>query len=258
MHEGKVLVVTGAGVSAESGIPTFRSVDGTGIYESGDWNPIEFLRSSTVEMHIDKLWEYYLKRFTSAMNGAQPNPGHEAIAYLETYMQRTNGQFLLVTQNIDGLHLEAGNTPPQCIELHGNKQMRCSDECWLRNNNEVPKFAPIPENARFPEDLTCPDCGYMMRPHVLLFDEAYSQELYRSEEAHDFAQEANLVITVGCSAVVPVAQILANYAVGNDAIVIDVNPAADGPLVDLAEQQGARLQGTAGGIMPKLVDFLTS
>jgi NAD-dependent SIR2 family protein deacetylase len=95
-----------------------------------------------------------------------------------------------------------------------------------------------------------------MRPHVLLFDEAYSQELYRSTEAHDFAQEADLVITVGCSAVVPVAQILANYAVVNDAVVIDVNP-GDGPLADLAKQQGVRLQGRAGVVMPKLVDFLT-
>jgi len=257
VHDGRVLVITGAGVSAESGIPTFRSVDGTGIYDADDWNPLEFLRSTTVEHQIDKLWEYYLDRFAGAMRGKEPNPAHLAIAYLENYMHPTEGQFLLVTQNIDGLHLEAGNTPEKCIELHGDKRMRCSDECWLRNNDGVPKLADIPEKAKFPEDLTCPDCGYIMRPHVLLFDEVYSQELYRSEEAHDFAQEADLVITVGCSAVVPVAQILANYAVVNDAVVIDVNP-GDGPLAGLAEQQGVRLQGAAGVVMPKLVDFLTT
>lgn len=256
VHRGKVLVITGAGVSAESGIPTFRSVDGSGLYDADDWNPVEFLRSTTVEHQIDKLWEYYLDRFAGAMAGKEPNPAHLAIAYLETYMARAPSEFLLVTQNIDGLHIEAGSTPERCIELHGDKRMRCSDECWLRNNNEVPKFAEIPEDAKFPEDLTCPDCGYIMRPHVLLFDEAYSQELYRSEEAHEFAQEADLVITVGCSAVVPVAHILANYAVVNDAVVIDVNP-GDGPLADLAEQQGVRLQGRAGVVVPKLVDFLT-
>ena len=257
VHAGKVLVITGAGVSAESGIPTFRAVDGTGIYDSDDWNPTKFLLSTTVEHQIDKLWEYYLDRFTGAMEGAKPNPAHLAIAYLEGYMHNTPGKFLLVTQNIDGLHLEAGNIPETTIELHGNKKMRCSDECWLRNNNEVPKLTVIPENAKFPEDLTCPDCGSMMRPHVLLFDEAYSQELYRSEEAHDFATEADLVITVGCSAVVPVAQILANYAVVHDAVVIDVNP-GDGPLGDLADQQGVRFRGAAGVVMPKLVDFLTT
>jgi len=256
VHLGNVLVITGAGVSAESGIPTFRSVDGTGLYDADDWNPVEFLRSSTVEHQIDKLWEYYLDRFAGAMDGKEPNPAHLAIAYLEAFMNKTPGRFLLVTQNIDGLHIEAGSTPEKCVELHGDRRMRCSDECWLRNNDGVPKIVPIPEGATFPEDVTCPDCGYMMRPHVLLFDEAYSQELYRSEEAHDFAQEADLVITVGCSAVVPVAQILANYAVMRDAVVIDVNP-GDGPLATLADQQGVRLQGRAGAVMPKLVDYLT-
>lgn len=247
-----VLVITGAGVSAESGIPTFRSADGTGIYESDDWNPIEFLRSSTVEHQIDKLWEYYLQRFTSAMSGASPNPAHDAIASFE--LAKEHGNFGVITQNIDGLHRKAGSE--NLIELHGNKQMRCSDECWLRNNNEVAKLSDIPENAKFPEDLTCPDCGFMMRPHVLLFDEMYTQELYRSEEAQAWAEEAKLVITVGCSAVVPIAQILANFAVQHGAMVIDVNP-GDGPLASLAEQTGIRLQAEAGAALPKLVEYLT-
>jgi len=249
-------VITGAGVSAESGIPTFRSVDGTGLYDADEWNPVDFLRSTTVEQHIDKLWEYYLDRFAGAMRGKEPNPAHLAIAYLENYMHATDGKFLCVTQNIDGLHIEGGSTPEKCIELHGDKRMRCSDECWIRNNDGVPKFAEIPEGARFPEDLTCPDCGYMMRPHVLLFDEQYHQELYRSEEAQVWAEEAHLVITVGCSAVVPLAQILANSAVQHGAMVIDVNP-GHGPLADLAEQTGIWLQAPAGAVMPKLVEFLT-
>lgn len=252
---GNVLVLTGAGVSAESGIPTFRSEDGTGVYESEGFNPLTFLSSATVEHQIDALWDYYLTRFTGAMKDAKPNPAHEAIVEMEYAKQQ--GSFLLVTQNIDGLHLEAGNSPEKTIELHGTRGMRCREECWLRNNNEVPKISPIPEGARFPDDLTCPDCGSPMRPHVLLFDEAYTQELYRSTEAHIFAQEADLVITVGCSAVVPVAHILANYAIVNDAMVIDVNP-GEGPLSNLAEQTGFWLQDKAGVVMPSLVEFLTS
>jgi len=252
---GNVLVLTGAGVSAESGIPTFRSEDGTGVYESEEFNPFTFLSSATVEHQIDALWDYYLTRFTGAMKDAKPNPAHEAIAEME-YVKRQGG-FLLVTQNIDGLHLEAGNSPEKTIELHGTRGMRCSDECWLRNNNEIPKISPIPEGARFPDDLTCQDCGSLMRPHVLLFDEAYTQELYRSTEAHTFAQEADLVITVGCSAVVPVAHILANYAIVNNAMVIDVNP-GEGPLSNLAEQTGFWLQDKAGLVLPSLVEFLTS
>lgn len=258
VHDGKVLVVTGAGVSAESGIPTFRSVDGTGLYESGDWNPTQFLRHATVEHYPEKLWEYYLDRFSTAMHGKEPNPAHLSIAYLESYMRDTGGEFLLVTQNIDGLHIAAGNSPERCIELHGDKRMRCSDECWLRNNGEVPKLLPIPKGAEFPDDVTCPDCGAFMRPHVLLFDEHYSQELYRSREANEFAMEADLIITVGCSAVVPVAHIMANLVVQRGGMVIDVNPADGGPLAELAEQTGVRLQGRAGLVLPKLVDFLTA
>lgn len=248
---GNILIITGAGVSAESGIPTFRAVDGTGLYESDEWNPIEFLRSETVKHQIGKLWEYYLQRFMSTMTDAKPNPAHEAIADLELAKER--GNFGLVTQNIDGLHREAGSR--KVIEIHGNKQMRCSDECWLRDN-KIPKLTDIPKNAKFPEDLTCPDCGCMMRPHVLLFDEVYSQDLYRSEEAHTWAEGANLVITVGCSAVVPVAQILANFAVQHDAMVIDVNP-SEGPLSNLAEQTGIWLPEKAGVVMPQLVGYLT-
>ena len=258
LREGKVLVVTGAGVSAESGIPTFRSADGTGVYENDDeFNPIEFLRSETVEHSLDRLWDYYFTRFTGAMKDAKPNPAHEAISDAELILQ---DRFLLVTQNIDGLHLEAGNSPERTIELHGNKMMRCSHECWIRNNNGEAKLTPLPETRNFPEDFTCPDCGSLMRPHVLLFDEYYSQELYRSDEANAWAQETDLIITVGCSAVVPVAQILANLAVQNGAIVIDVNPADEGPLVDLAKQTGVHLAdvellGAAGEVLPELMDF---
>ena len=262
--EGNVLVVTGAGVSAESGIPTFRSVDGTGIYESGDWNPIEFLRSDTVFNDPERLWKYYLERFRGAMKGAKPNPGHYALAEFDYFKREAPGEFMLVTQNIDGLHIEAGkemaeDAADRIFELHGNKQMRCSDECWLRNNNGVAKLYDIPENAQFPEDLTCPDCGSLMRPHVLLFDERYTEELYQSETVQDFATDkADLIITVGCSAVVPVAQILANFVVGRGGTIIDINPADESPLIDLAQESGLRLKGTSGSVLPQLVEFLTT
>jgi NAD-dependent deacetylase len=257
--DGKVLVITGAGMSAESGIPTFRGSDGYWTVGSERYTPQQIATSVTMENQIDVLWDWYLHRLKNHVDAAEPNPGHYALADLDTYIfRRTAAQFLLVTQNIDRLHLEAGNIEETTIEIHGNgTMMRCSDECWLRNNKEVPKYTEIPKDAKFPEDLTCPDCGYMMRPHVLLFDESYSQELYRSEEAHQFAQEADLVISVGCSGGVPIAQILANYAVMRDSIVIDVNP-EPGPLSTLAEQQGIWLRGKSGILLPKLVDFLTT
>lgn len=255
VENGRVLVITGAGVSAESGIPTFRGSDGYWTVGSENYTPQEIATTAFLENRIDVLWDWYLHRLKTHVDAAKPNAGHYALADLDTYMfRRTAGEFLLVTQNVDGFHTEAGNQ--DVIEIHGNgRLMRCSDHCWLRNNKEVPKFVEIPKNAQFPEDLTCPDCGYMMRPHILLFDEAYDQDLYRSEEAHEYAQTADLVITVGCSGGVPIAQILANYAVMRDATVIDVNPEAS-PLSNLAQQQGVWLCGPSGIVLPALVDFL--
>jgi NAD-dependent deacetylase len=276
VREGKVLVITGAGISAESGIPTFRGSDGYWTVGSERFTPQEMATSTMLENRADVLWDWYLSRLKNHMDSAKPNAGHHAVADLCLAMENERRSvekwgldwFLCVTQNIDDLHWRAGLPHLQCLQIHGKGHyMRCSNDCWLRASpgegvvvrkaQKRPKFVEIPKDARFPEDLTCPDCGYLMRPHVLLFDEVYSQELYRSVEAHEFAQEADLVITVGCSGGVPIAQILANYAVVRDAVVIDVNP-DDGPLANLARQQGAWLRGRAGIVLPKLVEFLTA
>lgn len=256
VREGRVLVITGAGVSAESGIPTFRGADGYWTHGSQHYTPQQIATSVTLENQIDVLWAWYLSRLKAHVDSAEPNPGHYALADLCLAMD--DERFLCVTQNIDEFHVRAGVPVERCVEIHGNgRLMRCSDECWLRNNAEVPKLTEIPKDARFPDDLTCPDCGSITRPHVLLFDEVYSQELYRSVEAHEFAQTADLVITAGCSGGVPIAQILANYAVMRDAVVIDVNP-EESPLSELARQQGAWLQGRSGVVLPRLVEFLTA
>lgn len=256
VREGKVLVITGAGISAESGIPTFRGSEGHWTVGSERYTPQEIATSQTLEHAPSLLWDWYLSRLKKHVDVAEPNPGHYALADL--YLAMDDERFLCVTQNVDGLHVRAGVPRGRCVEIHGNgRVMRCSDECWLRNNGEVPKFTDIPEDAKFPDDLTCPDCGSLTRPHILLFDEVYSQELYRSTEAHLAAQDADLVITVGCSGGVPIAQLLANYAVMRDAVVIDVNP-DEGPLAKLARQQGVSLRGRAGVVLPKLVEFLTS
>lgn len=259
VHSGRVLVITGAGISAESGIPTFRGADGYWTVGSERYTPQEIAMSSTLEHQPEVLWDWYLHRLKSYVDKAEPNAAHYALADL--YMAMDEDRFLCVTQNIDEFHIRAGIPSSRCIEIHGNgRLMRCLNECWLQNNHGVPKFTEIPEDATFPDSLTCSDCGSLMRPHVLLFDERYSQELYRSVEAQDFVDDPSgvgLVLTIGCSGVVPLAQILANAAVRQDAVVIDVNP-EENPLAVLAQQQGLWLQGTATEMVPHLVAFLTA
>jgi NAD-dependent deacetylase len=253
-REGKILVVTGAGISAESGIPTFRGKDGYWTIGSTEYSPQEIATTTTLESHADELWDWYLDRLRSYILKASPNPAHQAIVELEKF---AGDRMLLVTQNIDGLHLDAGSSNERTIEIHGDaRRMRCSDECWIRNNNEIPEFWDIEEGASFPEDFTCPRCSYLTRPHVLLFDEVYSQELYRSREASSFATEADLTISIGCSAGVHIAQTLCNLAVVNDAMHIDLNT-DEGPMSNLALQTGLFLAGKAGRTVPDLVEILT-
>ena len=252
-REGKILVVTGAGISAESGIPTFRGKDGYWTVGSKVYTPQEIATTTTLESMADVLWDWYVHRLRDFILKAKPNPAHIALATLQGI---AGDRMLLVTQNIDGLHLDAGSPPHRTIEIHGDaRRMRCSEDCWTANDPAVPQFWPIPENATFPESFTCPECGYLTRPHVLLFDEYYSQELYRSHEAHEWASEADLTISIGCSAGVHIAQTLCNYGVANDAMHVDLNT-EEGPMSNLALQTGLFLPGKAGRTVPKLVEIL--
>lgn len=253
---GRIVVITGAGVSADSGIPTFRSKNGTGLYESAAetyGNIVHLLNSMTLELHPEHIWKFYLDEMRPVLRNAEPNAAHLAIARLEAF---AGDRFTLITQNVDGLHLRAGNTHARTIELHGDDRMRCARECWLAKNGGIPEFWAIPDDAQS-EMPRCPRCKGPARPHTLLFDETYSQELYRSRDAHRAAQGATLILTVGCSATVPVAAILANYSEVTGALVVDVNP-DESPLSDLARSRGVWLKGRAADEVPSLVDFLLS
>merc|ERR1740117_1678028 len=118
----KVVVLTGAGVSAESGIPTFRGADGFWTVGSENYRPQEVATWEKFNEMPEELWHWYQYRWDICRK-AKPNPGHHAIVELEKLMQ---SDFMLVTQNIDGLHLEAGSDRHCLYEIHGRiDQMRC-------------------------------------------------------------------------------------------------------------------------------------
>jgi NAD-dependent deacetylase len=224
------LVLTGSGISAESGLPTFR---GTG----GLWqthrveelaSPKGFARNPSL------VWSWYNER-KSAHQRARPNAGHYALARLETL---TRG-FTLATQNVDSLHLRAGSQ--HVLELHGNlREARCTG-CAARR--------PL-GGSGLPLDEIEHACGGRMRPDIVWFGESLPEAVW--EAAYDAALRADVILVVGTSAVVYPAAALAQTSA--DAYVAEINPEATA----ISERVGCVLRGTAAQMLPAIVEALSS
>jgi NAD-dependent deacetylase len=197
-QRGLILVLTGAGVSLASGIPTFRGTDKAAVWNS---SLKELATFAYFQRNPVASWEWYRDRFSIA-TAAQPNPAHLALAELEKWQAARGGEFLLVTQNIDTLHEMAGSR--DLVKVHGSAdRVRCS-------NPGCSSTATIPladvdltafERRPAPETLLrCSECGAVMRPHVLWFDETYTShrdyEWSRVEEACD---NMELLLAIGTS-----------------------------------------------------------
>lgn len=227
-----VLVITGAGVSAESGIPTFRGAGG--LWEGH--RAEELATPTAFAADPEKVWRWYRWRRQLCLD-AQPNPAHEAIAGLDLRYP----DFLLATQNVDGLHLRAGGT--RILELHGSiHRSRCTRCEEVR---DLPP--PLDDDPPLPR---CRSCGALVRPHVVWFGESYRPGSI--EEATAAAERAEVVLTAGTSAMVwpPVAVALHGQRTGG--FLIDVNPDRS----ELALSADAWLQGRAGEVLPALAGLL--
>jgi NAD-dependent deacetylase len=223
----RVLVLTGAGISAESGVPTFRGPHGLWC----EFRP-EDLATADAFAHDPRLvWEWYDWRRQQVAQ-ARPNAAHQALVELEALVP----EILVVTQNVDGLHAAAGSR--RLVELHGSlwrvRCVACGEEAEDRRT-------PLPE---LPPHCAC---GGRQRPGVVWFGEALPQQaLFESLAA---AQRAEVVIVIGTSSVVYPAAALPQAAKSAGGFVIEVNPEATSltPIADVS------LRGTAVGIVPRLV-----
>jgi len=224
----RVTVLTGAGISAESGVPTFRGKDGL-------WQGFRATDLATPEAfaHDPKLvWRFYNWR-RELLAPLKPNPAHEALARLEGKVPH----FTLLTQNIDDLHRKAGSR--NIVELHGNIWLvRCIRCLRMARKEEVP----------LPELPTCPECGDLLRPHVVWFGEALDPA--DLERAVDASRSCQVMLVIGTSAVVQPAASLALVARERGARVVEVNLEAT-PYTHLLD---AALHGKAGTLVPQLVE----
>jgi NAD-dependent deacetylase len=251
---GKVLVLTGAGISAESGIPTFRGKEGYWVVGSRNYMPQEMATHEMFERAPEEVWRWYLYRF-GVCKDARPNAGHDAIVRLE----RAFGErFTLVTQNIDGLHRRAGSE--RVLAIHGDAAWaRCAAECGL-GRVDLPPLVPRgsePLGAAERAALTCPRCGGWLRPHVLWFDEYYDEENYRMDTALRAAGAADLLLVVGTSGATNLPMQIGQLVYRRGAALVDVNP-EENPFAELAARSPAGFfaRGSACARLPEIVAAL--
>ncbi len=232
----RVMVFTGAGVSAESGIPTFRDAL-TGLWQTFD--PMDLATPEAFGRDPDLVWGWYEWR-RMRVRRAAPNPAHRAIAALAA---RVPG-LTVVTQNVDDLHERAGS--PAVIHLHGSlHQPRCS---LCAYPFALPDAEPLePEAGRRLAPPRCRQCGGAVRPGVLWFGEALPADAWRAAEAA--AGGCDLLFSVGTSGVVHPAAGLPLLAARRGATIVQVNPHP----TDLDRVADHSLHGPAGGLLPALL-----
>jgi NAD-dependent deacetylase len=244
---GPVVVLTGAGISAESGIPTFRGPEGYWTVGSRNYHPEELATLEMFRRDPQAVWGWYLHRLR-VCRAARPNAAHRSLVELEAVL---GDRFWLLTQNVDGLHLEAGSSRERTLEIHGNLRFaRCSRECGA-GMERVPVDPP---SEMDPERLRCGRCGAWLRPHVLWFDEVYDEPRYRFETAIGLAQEAALLVVVGTSGATALPLHVGTIVARRGAALVDLNPEPN-PFSDLAAStpQGCVRRGRATDLVPDLV-----
>ena len=228
MRAERVAVLTGAGISAESGVPTFRGADGL-------WRSHDVMQLATPEAFSRDpklVWEFYNWR-RRLISGLTFNPAHKALAELESKVPH----FTLISQNVDGLHGKAGSR--NLLEIHGNLwNVRCL-QCHRVHLDESSDMGPLPR---------CEKCGGLLRPHVVWFGESLDSDLL--QQAVRAARTAEVMIVIGTSAVVQPAASLALEAKDAGAYVAEINLER----TPHSDRLDASLLGKAGEIVPRLVE----
>ena len=227
-HAQKVTISTGAGTSAESGVPTFREAQ-TGLWALYD--PEQLATPQAFRKNPRLVWDWYAWR-RSLVTNAEPNAGHLALAQMAGLIP----ELVLITQNIDGLHQRAGNT--DVIELHGNiMRSKCSHCMRIALEFEETEDPPP----------TCPNCRGLLRPDVVWFGESLPYESLVA--ARKAARDCDIFFSIGTSSLVQPAASLPLEALDRGNVVVEINPAQT-PLSSLMTYV---LSGSSGFVLPELV-----
>jgi NAD-dependent deacetylase len=223
----KIVFVTGAGISQESGIPTFRGKDGL-------WRNYDPMKLATIDAFYDNpklVWEWYNERRRNIF-AAEPNLGHKAIAELEEFVK-----VVVLTQNIDGLHQKGGSS--SVLELHGSIiKIKCT-VCDFKDEIFT-EFSNLPPLCK---------CGNILRPDVVWFGEGLPQDVWQEAIIH--ANSCDVMVIAGTSLVVSPANTLPIYAKQNNAMLIEINP--DETI--MTSDMDSSIRSTSAVALPELVSI---
>ena len=226
----KIVFVTGAGISQESGIPTFRGKDGL-------WRKYDPMQLATIDAFYEDpklVWEWYEERRANILT-AKPNAGHFAISELAKFKE-----VIVLTQNIDGLHQRSGSR--HVLELHGSIiRIKCT-VCDFKDNITT-SFDSLPPKCK---------CGSILRPDVVWFGEGLPQDVWGEAISH--AQTCDVMIIAGTSLVVSPANTLPLYAKQNGAVLIEVNPEK----TVMSSEMDLSVRETSANALPKLVELVST
>lgn len=226
-----VVCLSGAGMSKESGIPTFRDAQ-TGLW--ANYNPEELATPQAFKRNPGLVWRWYDWR-RQQVGTVDPNPGHYALVELEKHVP----ELRVVTQNVDGLHERAGSD--SVLELHGNiSRIKCFDQHHYAQ--DVPHDLPEPPQCH---------CGSLLRPDVVWFGEVLEKDILN--EAFRLSDECDVMIVIGTSGIVQPAASLPVMAKRKGARLIEVNPDAT-PLTDIAD---VYIPGASGQVLPQIVEAVS-
>lgn len=226
-----IVFFTGAGVSAESGIATFR--DDGGIWKK--FRPEELANFDAFMNNPDRVWEWYQYR-RDIVNECQPHPGHYAIAEFEKHFDKVS----VVTQNVDGLHRRAGSK--EVYELHGNIERNFCVDCKT--------FYDSPEIKESEKTPRCEKCGGLIRPDVVWFGEALPMEIFSDGEKA--AQKSDICFIVGTSAVVYPAASIPLSAKQAGSFLVEINPDS----TEISGYVDLSIRGKAGEILPEIMNIV--
>jgi len=234
-NASNIVVLTGAGMSAESGIPTFR--DKNGLWDK--YKPEELANLKAFEKNPSLVWEWYQWRQKLVLD-TQPNAGHYALSELEKMFLANGKNFSIITQNVDSLHKKAGSK--NVYELHGNLMKNTCTNCTY-----TLIISEVDENKTIP---LCPKCKQIMRPGIVWFGESLPEyELLKSSELVD---TCDFFFSIGTSSVVQPAASLAIQAVENGAYVVEINTERSANANFMSEV----IIGKCGEVLPEILHLL--
>jgi len=228
----KIVILTGAGVSAESGVPTFREAQ-TGLW--ANYKPEDLATPQAFKKDPEMIWSWYQWR-RQLIAKVKPNPGHLAI----TAMQQALNHVSIITQNVDGLHQTAGSR--DVIEFHGNIATNKCSTCHYSEINYDNETKEIPK---------CPSCNELLRPGVVWFGEAIPENASRASIA--LCEQADVFFSIGTSSLVYPAAGLVDICKQNHACIIEVNPNAT-PLTSSAD---IVISQASGKCLPLLIEAIS-